>query len=542
MQNQSQINFQVLFQSVPGKHLILSPDFTIIAVSDNYLMATMTQRTEIVGRNLFDVFPDNPDDPTASGEANLRASLDYVLLHKTVHSMAVQKYDIRAIDGTFQERFWSPINKPVLDTHNNVLYIIHSVEDVTDFIRTKENESRQAKATEELRLLANNQELEIYKRAQEIQQINQQLMAEIVDRKFAEAKISETKALLQSTIESHKDILIFSIDKQYMYLNFNSTFKSSTFHAYGTEVLIGANLFDTITSELDRRKVKQNCDRALSGESHITTEEYGDVNKLYYETRYNPIRNDNDEIIGVTVLSVNVTKRVHAEEQIRELNKDLEAFTYSVAHDLRAPLRIINGYSNILKNDYPQAFDDEAKKLLSMITSNVDRMGKLIDDLLNFSKLGKLSLNRKLVDLYQILNDVCCEQLKLVSPDRVELRIGKIEPANCDHNLMQHVFSNLISNAIKYSSKKEKALIEIGSDRKDDEIIYFVKDNGDGFDMKYADKLFGVFQRLHRSSEFEGTGVGLAIVQRIVTKHGGKIWARAEVNKGATFYFSLQAT
>jgi light-regulated signal transduction histidine kinase (bacteriophytochrome) len=228
-----------------------------------------------------------------------------------------------------------------------------------------------------------------------------------------------------------------------------------------------------------------------------------------------------------------------AEERITNLNKELDSFTYSVAHDLRAPLRVIDGYSQILRDEYQHALDGEGVRLLGVIATNARQMGQLIDDLLGFSRLGKLPVNFQQVDMKALVSQVIDEQLMFADKNKIEFRIGTLDPAMCDSTLMRHVLSNLVSNAIKYSGKKEKSYIEIGSEEKADEIIYFVKDNGSGFDMQYADKLFGVFQRLHKMSDFEGTGVGLAIVHRIILKHGGKVWAESEVDKGATFYFSL---
>src|SRR5688572_11320734 len=533
------IDFKLLFESVPGLYLILAPDLTIVAVSNSYLEATMTERQKIVGQNLFAVFPDNPQDSEATGETNLRASLNYVLQNKKSHTMAVQKYDIRTPTGEFEERYWSPLNKPVLDEEGNLLYIVHRVEDATDFIRLKEKEGKRKIAAELLQLKSNDQEVEIFKRAQEVQKINQQLLMEIADRKTAEETGEYTRILLQSTLESLQNILIFSIDKDYRYLNFNTAFKNATFNAYGSAVAVGSDLMTSITNENDRDRIKINCDRSLLGESHTTIQEYGDINKLFFETHYNPIRNGVGEIIGVTVFSVNVTERLQSEERVQTLNKELEAFTYTVAHDLRAPLRIIDGYSTILSDDYIECLSNDGKRITQVISTNVHRMGRLIDDLLNFSRLGKLSVSRRSTDMNRLLSEVIEEQLAHADRNRIELKIGSLEPAHCDINLMRQVLHNLVSNANKYSSKKEKSLIEIDSYRDNGEVIYFVKDNGSGFDMQYADKLFGVFQRLHRITEFEGTGVGLAIVHRIIEKHGGKIWADAKVDEGATFYFSL---
>lgn len=346
--------------------------------------------------------------------------------------------------------------------------------------------------------------------------------------------------LLQSSLESLKDILIFSIDKNYGYLHFNNAFKVATQHAYGTVVARGVSMLDTITDATEKEKARRNCDLALQGESHTTVEAYGTLNPSYFETTYSPIVNDKHEIIGVTILSANVTQRKQSEEKIHALNNELEAFSYSVAHDLRSPLRAISGFSGILMEEHLQNINDECRKIIQIISGNVRKMNQLIDDLLNFSRLGRAALNRQPIDMESLINAVWTEQLATIDDTaRYTFKPGTLHPVTGDRNLMQHVLTNLISNSIKYSRKQEKPVIEIDSQREGDLVTYSIKDNGAGFDMMYADKLFGVFQRLHKESEFEGTGVGLAIVQRIITRHGGKIRAEGEINKGAAFYFSL---
>ncbi|WP_276500202.1 sensor histidine kinase [Terrimonas pollutisoli] len=235
-----------------------------------------------------------------------------------------------------------------------------------------------------------------------------------------------------------------------------------------------------------------------------------------------------------------ITERKKAQRELETVNKELEAFSYSVSHDLRAPLRIIDGYTKAVMEDYAAKLDEEGNRLLGIITANAQRMGTLIDDLLHFSRLGRRELTIRRVDMNELVRSVIAGQ-HLVNTNNVTLHIGNLEPAWCDNSLIQQVWVNFISNAIKYSREKEKPVIEITSVKTAHEVIYNVKDNGVGFDMKYVNKLFGVFQRLHRLEEFEGTGVGLALVQRIVSRHGGRVWANAEVNKGATFYFSLPA-
>lgn len=227
----------------------------------------------------------------------------------------------------------------------------------------------------------------------------------------------------------------------------------------------------------------------------------------------------------------------HRTAELETANKELEAFSYSVSHDLHQPLRIIDGYATVLSKKFSDKLDEEGAQLLGSIKARASRMGRLIDELLHLSYLGKKELTIQHTDMNTLMKAVVKEQLILTSK-HVEIKTGNLEAAVCDNTLIRQVWSNLISNAIKYSATREHPRIEIGSYKKDDEIIYSVKDNGVGFDMKYAGKLFSAFQRLH-PKEFEGTGVGLALVQRVVVKHGGTVWAEAEVDKGAIFYFSL---
>jgi two-component system sensor histidine kinase/response regulator len=224
-------------------------------------------------------------------------------------------------------------------------------------------------------------------------------------------------------------------------------------------------------------------------------------------------------------------------EQLKTVNKELESFSYSVSHDLRTPLRILNGYSSILLEDYADKLDDEGKRMLKGIQKNAKRMNKLVEDLLEFSKLGRKEPKKSRIDTETLVADIVNE-IGISRSNKATIKLNPLIPVWADLSLITQVWTNLISNAIKYSSGKDHPSIEIGSIQ-DNEIVYYVKDNGAGFSMEYVDKLFGVFQRLHKADEFEGTGVGLAIVHKIIEKHGGRVWAEGRVNEGATFYFSL---
>ena len=262
---------------------------------------------------------------------------------------------------------------------------------------------------------------------------------------------------------------------------------------------------------------------------------------------------------GKVLVSVqeDITDRKNAEFQIKKLNeelevrviqrtelleaanKELEAFSYSVSHDLRAPLRSVHGFTKILLEDYEASLDEEGKRICGIISTSATQMGELIDDLLSFSRIGRSSMNPSEIDMKKMAKVVFEGMTSPAERKRIKLKIGKLSGAFGDVTLFGQVWTNLISNAIKYTSKNDVSEINIGSKVDGKLITYFIKDNGVGFDMQYGHKLFGVFQRLHSEAEFEGNGVGLAIVQRIILKHGGKVWAEGEVGKGATFYFSL---
>ena len=225
--------------------------------------------------------------------------------------------------------------------------------------------------------------------------------------------------------------------------------------------------------------------------------------------------------------------------QLEAANKELEAFSYSVSHDLRTPLRAIDGFSHILLDDYADKLDDEGKRLLNVVRDNTSRMGQLIDDILKFSRTSRLEMSFSAIDLEKLAREVCEELQSSVASDKLQIEIEPIPPAEGDRAMMRQVFINLLSNAIKFSRVREPARIKVGGSIEGNEVIYYVKDNGVGFDMQYVDRLFGVFQRLHAVNEFEGTGIGLAIVKRIITRHGGRVWAEGKLNEGATLYFAL---
>ncbi|EJL80706.1 bacteriophytochrome (light-regulated signal transduction histidine kinase) [Herbaspirillum sp. CF444] len=426
-------DFRLLFESVPGLFLVLLPDFTITAVSDAYLQATLTRREHIIGRHLFDVFPDNPDDPNADGVANLRRSLDLVLATKMPDAMAMQKYDVPRPDGSgFEERYWSPSNFPVMDEARNILYIMHRVEDITSYVLLKKNRDELGRLHEELQKSIGADELELSESTEDVAAGNQHLHA----------------------------------------LN----------RALKLEILARGKLEET-NRELTRQ-LKNNI------------------------------------------------------EKLEASNKELESFSYSVSHDLRAPLRAIDGFARMLEEDIAEQLDEEGRRKLEIIRNNTRNMGRLIDELLEFSRLGRKELNYGHLDM-AALAQAAFNDATSAATNTTTLSMDELPVARGDLTLIRQVWFNLLSNACKFSAKREQAHITIKGAVDGGMLTYTVSDNGAGFDMRYYNKLFGVFQRLHRVSEFEGTGVGLAIVHRIVTRHGGRVWAEGAVGEGAAFHFTL---
>ena len=246
---------------------------------------------------------------------------------------------------------------------------------------------------------------------------------------------------------------------------------------------------------------------------------------------------------AIRLLNEDLEKRVQERTaEFQAANKELEAFSYSVSHDLRALLRAIDGFSRIVMDDYAAALPEEGQTLLKDVCANTQRMGHLIDDLLSFSRLGRQAIRRDTVATDLLVKQCLAELRPNQNGRRIAFCIGELPACQGDLSLLKQVWINLLSNAIKYTGKCTEAVVEVGcrAGQRPGENVYFVKDNGVGFDMRHVDKLFGVFQRLHRIEDYEGTGVGLAIVARIVGRHGGRVWAESEPGKGTTFYFTLE--
>jgi signal transduction histidine kinase len=281
--------------------------------------------------------------------------------------------------------------------------------------------------------------------------------------------------------------------------------------------------------------------RAEAGESQVRSEPSGPKDIADMTHAFNSMISVLEaRAAEIIQLNAELEQRVLARTaELEAANDELESFSYSVSHDLRAPLRAIDGFSHILLEDYAGKLDDEGKRLLNVVRDNTGRMALLIDDILAFSRSGRVEINFSEIDMEKLTREVFEELQPSVAGAKLQLEIEHLPPATGDRAMMHQVIVNLLSNAIKFSRIRESSRIKVGATVNADETVYYVRDNGAGFDMQHADKLFGVFQRLHSVNEFEGTGIGLAIVKRIITRHGGRVWAEGKVNEGATFYFAL---
>jgi PAS domain S-box-containing protein len=375
---------------------------------------------------------------------------------------------------------------------------------------------------------------------------------DITVEKRAEEKIKRSEKIYKTIASQIPGSLICLFDRDYRYILMEGDMIEKL--GFSKETLLGNKAEEVLPPERYALALPDMV-RVFNGETFTT-----DTISRGYDlvTRYVPLKNENNIVDMAMMVSIDVTELKNAQrrfldlnielenrvmertEQLEEVNKELEAFTYSVSHDLRAPLRIIDGFAGILRADFADKLDEEGNRTLGVIMNNAQRMGQLIDDLLNLSRLGRQEIRLNKVNIDILVKSIIEEEL-LLNNNQFKIIYQQLLPANCDNGLIRQVWVNLISNAIKYSRNQAHPQITVGCYQKENYITYFVKDNGVGFDMKYAGKLFGVFQRLHKITEFEGTGVGLALVQRIISKHGGKVWAHAEVNKGSTFYFSLPA-
>jgi PAS domain S-box-containing protein len=668
---ESQVDdFRHLFERAPSLFLVLSPDLTIVAVTDAYLAATMTRRDDIIGRKLFDVFPDNPRDADATGVRNLAASLQTILQTKTEHRMAVQKYDIRVPEekgGGFEVRYWSPLNCPVLDDSGKVRFIIHRVEDVTDLVRLAlEREEQNTRAhsleneilrkTGELSTLtallqaeraARHTEEEFRQLADGIPQLawmarsdgwiywynrrwyeytgstpekmagwgwqsvhDPARLPEVMERwgssiatgqpfemvfplrgadgrfrpfltlvtplkddagkvvrwfgtntdisEHLDAEARSRRALEERyrlLIESMSDYAIFTLDPAGTVTSWNPG--AEQLKGYSPDQIIGQH-FSRFYTEEDRASgmPQQVLETALQL-GHYQGEGWRvrkDGSRFWANIVVTPLRNETGELVGFSKITRDMTDRKRLMDQLqqhaRELEiriaerdqsyADLEAFSYSVAHDLRAPLRAIEGFTDTVMEDFGDQLPPGAREYLQLVIASSERMEHLISDLLQYSKISRTDIKCSPVDIRAAVEEAL-QPFDAEARSKISSSIESGVTALAHRpTLIQAVF-NLVSNALKFYPPGVTPHAEIRAFRAGENVVIAVHDEGIGIERRFQEQIFKIFERLHTPDRYPGTGIGLAIVDRGIARMGGKVRVESSPGKGSTFTIEVRA-
>jgi signal transduction histidine kinase len=523
-------DFQLLFESAPGFYLVLTPELTIVAASDGYLRASRTERQAIIGRHLVDVFPDSPGEPWATGIRTLRASLERAIASGAPDSTDLQPFDLprpESEGGREERRFWSSLNSPVFDEDGTLAYVIHSVQEIL------------ITGTDP----APSPELDADDHTPDGSFDRRPLVVVIEDtpevRRVIRDALTETYRTVSVANGAHALHMVFTLRPDLVVCDL-------TMPELPADALVRA-----IRGRADFRTTPILLLSARTDEhSRIALLELEANDYVLKPYSVEEVRARARNLISAK-LAADRNRRLQSELEERErrleevgldvvrANSELEAFNYSVSHDLRAPIRAVDGFSAMLLETAGDALDDTGREYLARIRRAANRMNDLIDALLHLSRIGRRPLATGSVDVTALAREVV-EELQRADPERrVHVTIGDGMRCDADPALLRIVLENLLENAWKFTRPVENARVAVGSEESSGDAAYFVRDNGVGFDQEYAQRLFAPFQRLHHESEFPGTGVGLATVDRIVRRHGGRIWVEAAAAEGATFWWTI---
>lgn len=659
-----EIDYRAVFENLPGLYMLLDTDFNIIGASDAYLKATLTKRGEIVGRNLFEVFPDSPDWEEADGVRNLRRSLQTVMATKLPHIMAMQKYDVRRSpdDTVFEERFWTPVNSPLLNSDGEIDLIIHRVEDVTDFIHLQQKERAQEQLAEDMREHALRMEADVFMRNKDIER--RDVAIEKAQEKFRDVLESAPDAMMllghdsKITVANAQTAKMFGYDKAHLQsrpldtllqkdfrVDFKKRLKSflkagsnnqdiQTFEMYavresGAEFPIelslsyidseDGNLALTVIRDITERKRAQDkvrdserrmraildqaysCFIAVDADGLVTDwnhqaevtfgwtreqaigmgladtilpEEYKDIYEIAMQRVKDrgeiPILSRRIEVMlqnkdgkqfpvelavfpvvlgsdySFCAFAADITERKQLLKQLEaqasdlaRSNSELQRFAYVAAHDLREPLRTIVSYTSLLAMDkrLGAEADAETKENMGFIISAGKRMQQLITDLLTYSRVESKPHSLVLTSCNKLVDQTIAELKATLDETHGSVTRGDLPEIVGDQSQLSQLFLNLIGNGLKF--KKGTPEIHIDCEKRENDWLFSIRDNGIGIDMKFAERVFQMFQRLHGVSEYAGTGIGLALCKKIVERHRGAIWFESTPGEGTVFYFTI---
>lgn len=542
------LDYQALFESAPGLYLVLSTDLKIIAVSNAYLQATITVREKIIGRYMFDVFPDNPDDPAATGTRNLNASLQRVLKNKTADTMAIQKYDIRRPEtegGGFEERYWSPVNAPLLDSKGNIICIIHRAEDVTEFVRLSQRRREQEKFTENLQIRTSQMESEIFLRAQEIQEANRKLEAANIELQEEIAERKRVEAERDQFFKLSLDMLcIANVDGYFKRISpaFTQTL------GWSAEEVLTRPFLDFVHPDDHAATLRQIEKQVASGDKVLFFENrYRHKDGSWRTLSWNSVPQPGGFMYS-TARDITELKKLEQElldsrELADKANAAKSDFLAHMSHELRTPMNSILGMTRLLYED--EDVSEEHRNMIGIAYRSADNLLDILNDILDLSKIeaGELTLESISFFLPDFVGNVMETMLPISSQKGVRLSCNykgdEIPYLIGDPVRVGRILMNLVSNAVKFT---DKGFVDVeisgrNIDENNVEITLRVTDTGIGIPENKLKLIFDKFTQADEATtrRFGGTGLGLSITKQLVEKMGGTIAVKSATGKGSTF-------
>lgn len=548
------IDYRALFYRSPNPYVLLAPDLTIVAANDAYLRITASRRDDLIGRNLFDVFPNEPDDPNNKGALQLRESLERVLHTGEPDTLAIIPYTVPRHTPTgivVEERYWSATHTPILNDRGDVKYILQHTVDVTELHHLKQ-ELRTAEAALDTGISREQLEGGVLHRAQAVQEANVILE-------------SQRKHLLKLFEEAPGFIAVLRGPEHVVQIA-NNTYRQLV----GQRDVVGMRVADAFPEVVGQGffelldQVYQTGEPYVGRRERIRLRRRPDAppEEVYVDFIYQPIFEADGTISGIFVEGHEVTDLVRAQEELQELNqkleqrveartaelearnRELQEFAYVASHDLQEPLRKVSSFADLVLAEFGDVLGEEGRHYLLRMQNAARRMATLIQDLLAYSRVSTRARGFERVNLNQIANEVLNDLQILIEETQGRVELDSLPEIDADPLQMRQLFQNLIANALKFHRPDVPPVVEVYGHTETDEeggpiCVLEFKDNGIGFPQQYVDRIFAPFQRLHSREEYQGTGIGLAICRRIAERHNGTITARSTPGEGSVFIVRL---